>query len=83
MDGISLNPLMANPNLTWEHPVLTTKDQHDHAIRTKDWRYIRYASGERELYDEINDPGELKNLAMDARYDTVMAQLDALMPPKP
>ncbi len=83
MDGISLNPLIANPSLPWDHPVLTTKDQHDHAIRTADWRYIRYASGERELYDERNDPGELHNLASDGLHEALMAQLDALMPPKP
>jgi arylsulfatase A-like enzyme len=83
MDGLSLKPLLANPNLAWDHPVLTTKDQHDHAIRTPDWRYIRYASGEHELYDENADPGEFHNLASNSQYDAVMAQLDALMPPKP
>jgi arylsulfatase A-like enzyme len=83
MDGRSLNPLLSDPDTAWDHPVLTTKDQHDHAIRSADWRYIRYASGERELYDEKADPGELHNLAGDGRYESVMAQLDALMPPKP
>jgi arylsulfatase A-like enzyme len=83
MDGRSLNPLLANPDLAWDHPVLTTKDQHDHAIRTPDWRYIRYASGERELYDERLDPAELTNLSRQSEYEPVMAQLDALMPPKP
>ena len=83
MDGNNLSPLLADPDLAWDHPVLTTKDQHDHAIRTPDWRYIRYASGERELYDEKADPGELHNLQSNSAYDAVMAQLDALMPPKP
>lgn len=83
MDGRSLNPLIASPNLPWDHPVLTTKDQYDYAIRTESWRYIRYKSGERELYDEVGDPGELRNLSSDSRYEAVMAQLDALMPPKP
>jgi len=83
MDGRSLNPLLVDPHLAWDHPVLTTKDQHDHAIRTPDWRYIRYASGERELYDERADPGELRNLSGDGQHETIMAQLDALMPPKP
>ncbi len=83
MDGLSLKPLLANPTMAWDHPVLTTKDQHDHAIRTRDWRYIRYASGERELYDENADPGELNNLAGNGQHDALMAQFDALMPPKP
>jgi arylsulfatase A-like enzyme len=83
MDGRSLAPLLAQPGMQWDHPVLTTKDQHDHAIRTAQWRYIRYASGERELYDARLDPGELTNLAAQAAYEPVMAELDALMPPRP
>jgi arylsulfatase A-like enzyme len=83
MDGRSLKPLLADPTLAWDHPVLTTKDQHDHAIRTPQWRYIRYASGERELYDEVSDPGELLNLSSNSAHHAVMAELDALMPPPP
>jgi arylsulfatase A-like enzyme len=83
MDGRDLGPLLAQPDRAWDHPVLTTKDQHDHAIRTPRWRYIRYASGERELYDEHADPGELNNLSGQAVHEAVMAQLDALMPPRP
>lgn len=29
------------------------------------WRYTEYANGERELYDQVNDPYELDNLASD------------------
>ncbi len=83
MSGRSLKPLIADPATPWDHPVLTTKDQYDYAIRTLEWRYIRYASGERELYAETTDPREYKNLAGDPGYTAVMAQLDALMPPKP
>lgn len=83
MDGKSLLPLISNPAMQWDVPVLTTKDQYDYAIRTADWRYVRYASGERELYDERIDPEEHFNLANQAGYESIMASLDALMPPKP
>lgn len=81
MDGRSLLPLLANPGLAWDRPVLTTLDGIHHAVRTSAWRYIRYQSGERELYDEVNDPDEIVNLAGLPTSAGVMAQLDAFMPP--
>jgi arylsulfatase A-like enzyme len=33
-----------------------------HAMRTRDWLYVEYATGERELYDLQADPFELQNL---------------------
>ncbi|GAA0743946.1 sulfatase [Ideonella azotifigens] len=83
MDGVSLRPLIEQPSRSWDVPVLTTHEQYDHAIRTDQWRYIRYSAGERELYDESVDPHEYKNLAGDASHEPLMAQLDALMPPRP
>jgi arylsulfatase A-like enzyme len=83
MSGTSLKPLIASPTRAWDRPVLITKDEHDHAIRTEAWRYIRYTSGERELYGEAADPGEISNLANVPGHDAIMAELDALMPPKP
>ena len=83
MDGRSLRPLVEDPSLSWNVPVLTTHEQHDHAIRTAEWRYIRYASGERELYDARADPNEYTNLASDLSREPLMAQLDALMPARP
>ena len=32
------------------------------AVRSKDWRYIRYENGQEELYDLSNDPHEFTNL---------------------
>ena len=81
MDGRSLVPLLQDPSKTWDYPVLTTLNQHDHAIRTRDWRYIRYINNERELYDERSDSEELYNLAADPAYATLIAELDSLMPP--
>jgi hypothetical protein len=44
----------------------------NHAVRTKDWRYIRYADGSEELYDHRNDPNEWTNLAkLPAHAETI------------
>ena len=33
------------------------------AIRTQEWKFIRFPDGRRELYDLGNDPGERQDLA--------------------
>ncbi len=37
-----------------------------HGIRTKDYTYVEYSTGERELYDLKKDPAELQNIAATA-----------------
>ncbi len=71
-DGVSIAKLLRNPDTKWTRPAITTHGYMRHAIRSKKYRYIRYADGSEELYDEIADPYEWKNLAGDANYfDTI------------
>ncbi len=44
-------------------------------IRVGPYKYIQYATGERELYDLDRDPYELRSLAADPRYRNVAAWL--------
>jgi arylsulfatase A-like enzyme len=46
------------------------------ALRSQDWLYVKYDSGERELYDLRTDPWELDNIASTAD-PSVLAALDA------
>lgn len=39
------------------------------------WRFTQYANGERELYDQLNDPYELNNLASDPSRAAIQAAL--------
>lgn len=82
MDGRSLRPLLEDPRTPWNYPVLTTLAGKHHAVRTPAWRYVRYDTGERELYDEINDPGEIVNVAERPGSAGIIAELDAVMPPR-
>ncbi len=63
LEGVSLKPLLKNPNAEWKHAAISTLGQNNHAIRDQRWRYIRYADGTEELYDHQNDPHEWTNLA--------------------
>jgi arylsulfatase A-like enzyme len=80
LEGVSLVPLLRNPNAAWEHVAITTRGYKNHAVRTERWRYIRYADGIEELYDHATDPQEWKNLASDAKYEAVKADLRHRLP---
>jgi hypothetical protein len=63
VEGISLVPLLKNPDSDWEQPAITTCGYNNHAIRSERYRYISYADGSEELYDHDSDPNEWNNLA--------------------
>jgi N-acetylglucosamine-6-sulfatase len=47
-------------------------------IRTGRWKYVRYSTGQAELYDLDADPNELRNVITDPRLDDVRAALQRL-----
>lgn len=63
LEGHSLVPQLRNPEASRPWPAITTHNQGNHSVRTRDWRYIRYADGSEELYDLGSDPNEWHNLA--------------------
>ncbi len=73
LDGLSLVPLLRDPDAPRDRPALMTEMPGNHAIRTDRWRYIHYADGTEELYDHQNDPHEWTNLATDSRHREVIA----------
>ena len=75
--GNDLSPLLADPALDWQEPVLSTNGENNHALRTMRFRYIRYADGEREAYDLQADPFERVNLAAEASKAPLLGELDA------
>jgi arylsulfatase A-like enzyme len=79
-DGKSLRPLLENPSAAWDRPSVTTHGKDNHAVRSEQWRYIRYADGSEELYDHQSDPQEWKNLASDGQYAAVKKELAQWLP---
>ena len=86
LDARSLVPLMNNPDMQWDFPVITAHlDESGNggwqSIRTARYRYIKYLkTGAEELYDHSNDPNEWTNLIGRSRYKTVSDELSELVP---
>jgi arylsulfatase A-like enzyme len=79
-EGTSIKKLLENPKAAWGLPAITTHGYQNHTVRTEKYRYIRYADGSEELYDEVADPQEWKNLAADSNYAAVKKDLGQWLP---
>lgn len=71
-EGHSLRPLLEDPAAEWPHFARTSFGPNNVALRSEDFRYIRYADGSEELYDHRKDPNEWKNLAKNPEFRGVM-----------
>jgi arylsulfatase A-like enzyme len=80
VEGPSIRPLLTNPSAPWDSPAISTYLYMNHAVRTERWRYIRYADGSEELYDEFADPYEWTNLAGDPAFAPRKAELSRFLP---
>ena len=80
LEGHSLVPLLKDAGAARPWPAITTHNQDNHTVRTEQWRYIRYADGSEELYDERADPNEWTNLARDPRHAAMKRELSNWLP---
>jgi iduronate 2-sulfatase len=70
LEGLSLQPLLANPNAVWDHPAYTVWSENGQSItgvsvRTERWHYAEFfgRGPGAMLLDPIGDPHEMTNLA--------------------
>lgn len=82
LQGQSLVPLLEDPSQKTGRAILTTHKYKNHAIRSENWRYIRYADSSEELYDHTTDPEEHTNLAQMEQYTAVKDYLARWLPVK-
>ena len=78
-EGVSLLPLMQGKS-SEEHYAITTFGMNNHAVRTKDYRYIQYEDGGEELYDKNSDPNEWFNQAGNPEYRKIKTALMEKIP---
>lgn len=88
LEGRSLTPLLKDAKATWNRPAFTqvTRGGREtgfmgYSVRTDRWRYIEWDEGKRgrQLYDEHDDPAELRNLADDPKHEKVVAEMRQLL----
>jgi arylsulfatase A-like enzyme len=80
VEGKSTASLLKNPQAEWQMPAITTHGFKNHTVRTESYRYIRYADGSEELYDEQADPYEWTNLADKPDYKSIKLDLAKHLP---
>lgn len=85
LQGQSVQPLLDNPNKAHKDAArtqLTTPKVDGRAVRTADFRYIRWKFGAEtaeELYDHRKDPGEFTNAASKPEYAKELERHRALV----
>ena len=82
LDGTSLQALIANPEAEREEPAITIWGKDNVSIRYKNWRYINYCDGSKELYDLTTDKNEWENVVMldSTRYADVIGNMQKWIP---
>ncbi len=84
-DGASIRAILEDPSAAAPKPVaLSTywdgKQTAVWSVRSRFFRYTRYADGTEELYDETADPNEWVNQAANPAFASNKATLKALIP---
>ena len=80
----TLYTLLDDPKATVHESVFTLRGKGDHLLRTDRWAYIEYGEGKGgiELYDMQNDPGQVTNLAKNAKHAAVVKEMQAALKAK-
>lgn len=83
LQGRSLKPLLAEPNLAgkeFAHTVVNRGEHLGQAIRFDHWRYTEWGSPRQaELYDLKSDPEEFTNLAGKEEHSSTLARARRLL----
>jgi arylsulfatase A-like enzyme len=80
LDGLSIAPLLLDPDVPWDRPAITIWGQDNVSVRSSKWRYTHYCDGTKELYDHEKDPNEWVNLAGSPEYIQQINRLHRWVP---
>ena len=82
IDGLSLKPILDNPNETVRESVFFLYKNFQRGVRTKDWKLIKYlVKGKQttQLFEINKDPLEMNNLADDPNYKDKLEEMTVLL----
>jgi N-acetylglucosamine-6-sulfatase len=83
-EGMSFLPLLTDPEGSWRTAFLQEYWGNSAitpycGVRTTTWKYVKYMTGEEELYDLAADPSELQNQASNPAYAAQKATMYSLL----
>lgn len=85
VEGENLSALIKNPDPNFDRAALVMnvcpftgnfKDNEFRAVRTKQYTYVRTLQGAVSLFDNLNDPYQMKNLLDQTDFKTIQKDLD-------
>jgi hypothetical protein len=78
-DGLNLLPLLHDPHLSWRPEGVFLEHFSINKVwagwRTRTYKYVEHATGERELYDLVADSYELENVVTQPAYRDIVDRL--------
>ena len=80
LEGVSLRPLLDDPDAAWDKPAFTVQSRGwslGRRIRTERWAYSEWDDDPTGamLFDHDTDPHELRNLAHDPAHAEIVTAL--------
>ena len=87
LQGVTLRPLLDDPDAPWSRPAYTQVRRGEfmgRSVRTDRWRYTEWDDNGKagvELYDHDADPGEYHNLATDPKHAATAADMKKIIRP--
>ncbi len=83
LDGLSLRPLLKNPESAGKKKMAYTVTRRPgESIRTDRYRYNSWGDQGEELYDHESDPNEFTNLVGSEQYSSVLEEMRQLLAEK-
>lgn len=80
LEGGSWAEALKNPAAAKDRNAFTVAAPNEYAVVNTQWRYIHYADGGEEFYNEKDDSPEWTNLAAQPEYRRLMDQMKAAAP---